>query len=187
MTSDMKQVLLDGTHDARELRNALGRFPTGVTVITTTAPGGKREGLTANSFSALSLDPPLVLWSIGRKSASVASFLESGHFAINVLRASQTDISHRFATPSADKYAGLAVETGLGGSPLLPDVLASFECKTETTIEGGDHLLFVGRVHRICYGDGEPLIFNAGRYSTAQPLRVGSAQSDLDAVWGGLG
>ena len=183
----MKQVVLDGQHDPRELRNALGRFPTGVTVITTCTPSGRREGLTANSFSALSLDPPLVLWSIGRKSASIASFIESGHFAINVLRASQTDISHRFATPSADKYQGLEAAPGFGGSPLLPGVLASFECKTESTIEGGDHLLFVGRVHRICYDDGEPLIFNAGRYSTAQPLRAGSAQLDLDAVWGGLG
>ncbi len=183
----MKQVLLDGSHDTRELRNALGRFPTGVTVITTRTPAGKREGLTANSFSALSLDPPLVLWSIGRKSNSLASFMESGHFAINVLRADQADVSHRFATPSADKFAGLTVSTGVGGSPLLPGVLASFECEIESTIEGGDHLLFVGRVHRIAYGEGEPLIFNAGRYSTAQPLRAGSAQSDLDAVWGGLG
>ena len=183
----MKQVLLDGSHDTRELRNALGRFPTGVTVITTCTPAGKREGLTANSFSALSLDPPLVLWSIGRKSNSLASFVASGHFAINVLRADQADVSHRFATPGADKFDGLTVAAGLGGSPLLPDVLASFECKIESTIEGGDHLLFVGRVHQISYGEGEPLIFNAGRYSTAQPLRAGSAQSDLDAVWGGLG
>ena len=183
----MKQVLLDGSHDTRELRNALGRFPTGVTVITTCTPGGKREGLTANSFSALSLDPPLVLWSIGRKSNALASFIESGHFAINVLRADQADVSHRFATPSADKFDGLTVATGTGGSPLLPGVLASFECKIEATIEGGDHLLFVGRVHRIAYGEGEPLIFNAGRYATAHPLRAGSAQSDLDAVWGGLG
>ena len=93
----MKEVLLDGSHDSRELRNALGRFPTGVTVITTRSPGGKLEGLTANSFSALSLDPPLVLWSIVRKSGSLQSFVDSGHFAINVLRASQADVSHRFA------------------------------------------------------------------------------------------
>ena len=183
----MKKVVLDGSHDSRELRNALGRFPTGVTVITTCTPGGKREGLTANSFSALSLDPPLVLWSIGRKSNSLASFAESGYFAINVLRADQADVSHRFATPSLDKFEGLTVAAGVGGSPVLPGVLASFECKVESTIEGGDHLLFVGRVHKISYGEGEPLIFNAGRYATAQPLRAGSAQSDLDAVWGGLG
>lgn len=183
----MKHVVLDGSHDSRELRNALGRFPTGVTVITTCTPGGKREGLTANSFSALSLDPPLVLWSLGRKANSLPSFVESGHFAINVLRAGQADVSHRFATPGIDKFAGLNAAAGVGGSPLLPGVLASFECKVESTIEGGDHFLFVGRVHKISYGEGEPLIFNAGCYATAQPLRAGSAQSDLDAVWGGLG
>lgn len=184
---EMKQVLLDGRHDSRQLRNALGRFPTGVTVITTRAPGGKMEGLTANSFSALSLDPPLVLWSINRKSQSIAGFLASGHFAINVLRAGQTDLSHRFATPSENKFEGLAVAHGLGGSPLLGGVLASFECQTETTIEGGDHLLFVGRVHRISYGEGEPLIFNSGRYCTALPLRTGSAEADLNGIWSGLG
>ena len=183
----MKQVLLDGTHDTRELRNALSRFPTGVTVITTCASGGKREGLTANSFAALSLDPPLVLWSISRKSSSLPGFLESGHFAINVLRAGQTGVSHRFATPSENKFADLPVNTGLGGVPLLDGVLASLECSTETTIDGGDHLLFVGRVHRISYGDGEPLIFNAGRYCTALPLQTPSAQSDIDGVWAGLG
>lgn len=184
---EMKQVLLDGQHDGRELRNALGRFPTGVTVITARTPGGKLEGLTANSFCALSLDPPLVLWSINRKSTSVPGFLDSGHFAINVLGAEQTALSHRFATPRENKFEGLSFEDGLGGSPLLDGVLANFECQTQTTIEGGDHLLFVGRVHRISYGEGEPLIFNSGRYCTALPLRTGSAESDLNGIWAGLG
>ena len=199
----MKQVVLDGSHDTRELRNALGRFPTGVTVITTRTQSGKLEGLTANSFSALSLDPPLVLWSISRKSMSVPGFIEAGHFAINVLRsgqsaishhfainvlrAAQTELSHRFATPRENKFENLPIRAGLHGVPLLDGVLASFECQTETTIEGGDHLLFVGRVHRIGYGDGEPLIFNAGQYATALPLRKPSAQSDVDGVWDGLG
>lgn len=184
---EMIEVALDGSHDSRQLRNALGRFPTGVTVITTAGVDGKREGLTANSFSALSLDPPLVLWSIVRKSASLPGFLASGHFAINVLASDQSHLSHRFATPSDDKFGGLEVQQGFGGSPLLPGVLASFECQTESTLEGGDHLLFVGRVHRIRYRDGEPLIFNVGKYATALPLRTGSAESDLNAVWGGLG
>lgn len=183
----MKRVLLDGQHDARDLRHALGRFPTGVTVITTRAPNGKLEGLTANSFSALSLEPPLILWSLGRKAGSLQSFLDSGHFAINVLGAAQADMSHRFATPRENKFENLAIEAGLGGSPLLPGVLASFECKTESTIEGGDHLLFVGRVHKIAYGEGEPLIFNAGRYCTSRPMRDRYAASDLDGIWSGLG
>lgn len=182
-----RHVTLDGSHDTRQLRNALGRFPTGVTVITTRAPDGKREGLTANSFSALSLDPPLVLWSIVRRSASLESFLASGHFAINVLSAGQAPLSHRFATPSPDKFAGLAVEEGVGGSPLLPGVLARFECETHATVDGGDHVLFIGRVRKLGYGDGEPLIFNAGRYCTALTLQSGTAASDLQGIWDGLG
>lgn len=180
------EVLLDGTHDSRQLRHALGRFPTGVTVITTTA-NGKREGLTANSFSALSLDPPLVLWSLVRKSGSLPGFLASGHFAINILAADQSALSHRFATPNSDKFAGLTVEQGLGDSPLLADSLASFECATERTLDGGDHVLFVGRVLRLRYRDGDPLIFSAGQYCTALPMRSPTAESDRDAVWGGLG
>jgi flavin reductase (DIM6/NTAB) family NADH-FMN oxidoreductase RutF len=183
----MKTVLLDGEHDARQLRTALGRFPTGVTVITTRAPGGKLEGLTANSFAALSLDPPLVLWSINRRSSSVPGFLESGHFAINVLRSGQSDTSHRFATPRENKFEGVAFEHGLGGSPVLHGALATFECERESTIEGGDHLLFVGRVHKICYGDGEPLIFSSGKYCTSLSLHTGSAEADLNDIWGGLG
>ena len=186
-TIAMKQVVLDGQHDGRELRNALGRFPTGVTVITAQGPDGKLEGLTANSFSALSLDPPLVLWSLSRKSQSLSGIVAAGHFAINVLRIEQTDLSHRFATPQENKFEGVKFERGLGGSPVLDGVLASFECKTESTIEGGDHLLFVGRVLRISYGEGDPLIFNAGRYCTAVSLRTGSAESDLNGIWVGLG
>lgn len=184
---DTTEVVLDGTHDSRQLRNALGRFPTGVTVITTCTPDGKREGLTANSFSALSLDPPLVLWSIVRKSGSLPGFLAAGRFAINVLAADQSELSHRFATRADDKFGGLEVLEGVGGLPLLAGTLASFECETESTLDGGDHVLFVGRVRRIRYATGEPLIFNAGRYCTALPLRTGSAESDLNAVWGGLG
>lgn len=182
----MNEVLLDGSHDGRQLRHALGRFATGVTVITTCSPEGKREGLTANSFSALSLDPPLVLWSIVRKSASLPGFLAAGHFAINVLGVDQTDMSQRFASPRPDKFEGVEVDPGLGACPLLPSALASFECTTEQTIKGGDHILFVGRVHRIRYRDGDPLIFSAGRYCTALPMSP-AAESNLDTVWGGLG
>ena len=180
-------LYLDGQHDTRQLRNALGRFPTGVTVITTRTPDGKLEGLTANSFSALSLDPPLVLWSIRRNALSLPGFLASGHFAINVLGVGQSDLSQRFATPNENKYGGLVYEEGLGGSPVLDGVLASFECETQSTIDGGDHVLFVGRVHKVSYHDGEPLIFNAGRYCTALPLQVGSTPSDVSAMWADLG
>ncbi len=182
----MVEVTLDGSHDPRSLRNALGRFATGVTVITTSA-NGKREGLTANSFSALSLDPPLVLWSIVRRSPSAAGFQAAGQFAINVLGADQSGLSHHFATPHDDKFAGIDTEAGLGDMPLVKGALASFECTTEQTVDGGDHILFIGRVQRIRYGDGDPLIFSAGKYCNALPMRSPTASSDLEAVWGGLG
>src|SRR5687767_3868649 len=128
--------------DPRHLRNALGRFATGVTVITTRTPDGKLEGLTANSFSAVSLDPPLVLWSLRRNASSLSSFQDSGYFAVNVLGVQQCDLSRRFATPAPDKFSGLAVTSGLGACPLLQDTLAGFECSTEHTVVGGDHIIF---------------------------------------------
>lgn len=180
-------IALDGQHDSRALRHALGRFPTGVTVITAQCVSGRREGMTANSFAALSLDPPLVLWSINKNAPSLQGFLDAGHFAINVLAADQAGLSHRFATPQADKYAGVVFTEGLGGSPVLDGVLASFECRIENTVAGGDHLLFIGRVLRISYRDGDPLIFNAGRYCTAVTMPSASAEKDLNGVWDGLG
>src|SRR5215212_6106561 len=153
----------------RGLRQALGRFATGVTVITTRSDS-KLEGLTANSFSAVSLDPPLVLWSLKRHAPSVPSFQASGYFAVNVLARTQEEIAHRFATPHRDKFAGIEHTPGLGGAPLLHGTLASFECSIETTIEGGDHVIFLGRVHRASQRDGEPLIFSAGRYGTHSAL-----------------
>ncbi len=156
--------------DQRHLRQALGRFATGVTVITTRTVAGKLEGLTANSFSAVSLDPPLVLWSLRRNAPSLQSFLDSGYFAVNVLAAHQCDVSRHFATPAADKFATISCTAGLGGCPLLPDTLASFECSTEHQVVGGDHIIFIGRVHRATYRDGEPLIFSAGKYCTPSLL-----------------
>jgi flavin reductase (DIM6/NTAB) family NADH-FMN oxidoreductase RutF len=152
--------------DPRQLRQALGRFATGVTVITTMTPEGKLEGLTANSFTSVSLDPPLVLWSLQRRALSLSSFLASGSFAVNVLGAHQCGLSRHFATPCADKFETVEYRTGLGGCPLLDESLARFECRTESTVEGGDHVIFIGRVKRASYRDGDPLIYSAGRYCT---------------------
>lgn len=156
--------LHEGAIDPRHLRNALGRFATGVTIVTTCTPQKKLEGLTANSFSALSLDPPLVLWSLRRGAPSLASFLRAGHFAVNVLAAEQWRLSRRFATPRRDKFAEAEFSTGLGGCPVLAGSLATFECETENIVEGGDHLIFLGRVLRAAYREGEPLLFSGGRY-----------------------
>jgi len=165
----------NGTVDPRQLRDALGRFATGVTIITTRTREGKTEGLTANSFSALSLDPPLVLWSIRRTAPSLDSFLSAGAFAVNVLASDQRHLAQHFATPRADKFAEFSCGSGHGKCPVLPGALAIFECETERTVEGGDHLIIIGRVIRAAYGEAEPLIFSRGEYCLPSALAAGSA------------
>jgi flavin reductase (DIM6/NTAB) family NADH-FMN oxidoreductase RutF len=161
----MRSFLLnEETVDPCELRNALGHFATGVTVITTRTPRGKLEGLTANSFSALSLDPPLVLWSIRQSAPSLPGFLAASGFAVNVLAADQRQLAAAFATASIDKFADVPFAIGLRGYPVLPGSIAVFECQTENTIEGGDHLIFIGRVVAASYCEGEPLVFSRGEY-----------------------
>lgn len=150
--------------DKPKLRSALGRFVTGVTIVTTCTPEGKIEGLTANSFSSVSLDPPLVLWSLRRDAPSFLSFMKSGLFAINVLGLHQRELSQHFARPALNKFEGISYQPGLGGCPILPDCVANFECKTEATVEGGDHIIFIGRIEHVRHQDGHPLIFNAGKY-----------------------
>jgi len=174
--------------DPRELRAALGRFATGVTVITTRTRDGALVGLTANSFSALSLDPPLVLWSLKHTSSSLQAFLASGSFAINVLAEDQRDLSHQFATPATDKFAGVGHAPGHGGCPVIERSLATFECSIEQTTTGGDHILFIGRVQRACYRDGAPLLFSSGRYCAAEPLADPSPSAEeVESIWDGLG
>lgn len=177
----------DPPFDPRRLRTALGRFPTGVTVITTCTAEGRREGLTANSFAALSLDPALVLWSLGKRAPSLAGFRAAGRFAVNVLGAGQADLSHHFATPREDKFAGVAIETGVGGCPLIQGALARFECATREAIEAGDHVLFIGEVLRFAYDEGPALAFSAGGYGTVLPMARAGAGEDAQSIWAGLG
>jgi flavin reductase (DIM6/NTAB) family NADH-FMN oxidoreductase RutF len=160
----------DETPDKDLLRRAMGRFVTGVTVITTCGPDGKLEGVTANSFSTVSLDPPLVLWSLGRNAASFAGFHAASHFAVNVLGREQVDLSRHFSTPQPDKLAGIAHQIGAGGCPVLAHTIAHFECSRASVIEGGDHSIFIGRVVRASFQDGEPLVFSGGRYQRTVAL-----------------
>jgi flavin reductase (DIM6/NTAB) family NADH-FMN oxidoreductase RutF len=160
----------DAALDERHLRNALGRFATGVCVVTTCTREGKIEGLTANSFSAVSLDPPLVLWSLRAAASSLGTFKAADHFAVNVLSAAQHKLCRHFATRKHDKFDGVEHTTGLGGCPLLTGALATFECSMENTMPGGDHVIFLGRVHRAAFDNGAPLIFSAGTYGTHTPL-----------------
>lgn len=150
--------------DKRGFRNALGRFATGVTVVATRRPSGEIEGLTVSSFSPLSLDPPLVVWSIRSDAPSASAFSEGQHFAISVLSVEQREESLHFATPQIDKFAGRAVAEGIAGCPLLAYALAWFECKTVSVAEHGDHLLIVGEVIRAAYREGDPLLFYSGSY-----------------------
>ena len=148
------------------LRGALGRFATGVTIITCVDPAtGERVGLTANSFSALSLEPPLVLWSLRRASASLAAFELSPHFAINVLAEAQADLSRRFASgKEPDKFGAGQWSEGVGGVPVLGGSTAVFECERVSAQVAGDHVLFVGRVLRLADAALPPLLFHGGRY-----------------------
>lgn len=155
--------------ETRRLRQALGRFATGVTVVTTRGPSGRLEGVTVNSFSAVSLDPPLILWSLRRDSGVLASFLKSRAFAVNVLAAEQQAVSRRFAAAGRKDFSGLAYRLNEQGCPLIDDCLAGFDCTTESTIEAGDHVIFIGRVHRSSHRDGDPLVFSGGRYHGLGP------------------
>ena len=166
-------------------RKALGSFATGVTIVTTCA-GGEQFGVTANSFSSVSLDPPLVLWSLAKTSSSLAAFSSAPGFAVHVLASDQQELSNRFAKRNSDKFADLRLETGDAGNPLLTDCAARFECRTTYRYEGGDHIIFVGKVIDFRHGDKEPLLFHAGRYATrarddsdtGSPDRAHEAPSD---------
>ena len=152
--------------DANSFRMALGRFVTGVTVITALDADGNPVGMTANSFNSVSLDPPMVLWSLARKSKNLEVFETATHFAVNVLSVEQKEISDRFARPSEDRFAGIDWEPGIGGAPVLKGCAAVFECASEQCYEGGDHVIFLGRVERFDEENRVPLAYHAGRYAT---------------------
>ena len=147
----------------RELRDALGRFATGVTVVTTMTTDGPL-GITANSFASVSLEPPLVLWSPARKSWRFPSFEAASHFAIHVLSAGQLDLAESFSRPGDLGFDGLGFTSGLGDAPLLAGCTARFECRHEAGYDGGDHLIVVGEVLRLTEADLPPLIYHRGRY-----------------------
>lgn len=152
--------------DTKQFRHALGSFATGVTIITTRDEAGGAIGVTANSFNSLSLDPPLVLWSIGVKAFSYPAFAKAKHFAVHVLAADQQALSDRFARPSTEKFDGVLFEHGLGEVPLFPGCAAVFECSTERCVEGGDHVIMIGRVERFSVNESAlPLMFYRGRYA----------------------
>lgn len=150
--------------DARSFRDALGEFATGVAVVTARGADGQPVGVTINSFASVSLEPPLVLWSLGLQSPSLAVFESCSHYAVNVLAADQTEFSQRFAQSQSDKFAGIELQTGAGGVQLLPGCSAWFECRNEMRYPGGDHIILVGHVESFHREEKPPLIFHGGRY-----------------------
>ena len=153
----------------KHFRGALGAFATGVTIVTSRDAEGKDVGLTANSFNSVSLDPPMVLWSLAKTSASLAAFMSNDHFAIHVLAADQQALSDKFSRRGIDKFAELPVTRGVGDVPLLDGCSARFQCKTAYRYEGGDHMIFVGEVHEFDHLDHEPLVFHGGKYGKVLP------------------
>jgi flavin reductase (DIM6/NTAB) family NADH-FMN oxidoreductase RutF len=155
------------TFSDREFRDALGLFATGVTVVTGISGDGARLGATISSFSSVSLDPPLVLFSLSRRATGFMAWSTVESFAVNILAEDQSAISTRFARAMTDKWQGLAPAYGVNGSPLLNEALAWIECSPYGQHDGGDHLIFVGRVDRLTVRDREqfrPLLFFRGKY-----------------------
>ena len=154
-------------HDARDFRSALGCFPTGVCLVTTRDPGGTPHGMTINSFSSVSLEPPMVLWSLSRSATSAPVFRDAEHFAINVLAAGDAEVSSHFARSGEDKFARFAArfQAGLGGAPVLDEAAATFECHSRHRYYGGDHIIVIGVVERYAHSERAPLVFHRGRYA----------------------
>jgi flavin reductase (DIM6/NTAB) family NADH-FMN oxidoreductase RutF len=151
-------------NDESAFRQCLGRFATGVTVVTCCDADGNPCGITANSFSSVSLDPPLVLWNIAKVSNSLQAYLDAPHFAINVLSAEQEALSVHFARPDHTRFENTDYSLSSDGAPLLPDALATFECRTHEIHDCGDHYIIVGEVTRFRSGDGQPLLFYGSAY-----------------------
>jgi flavin reductase (DIM6/NTAB) family NADH-FMN oxidoreductase RutF len=150
--------------DPRDFRKALGTYATGVTIITAVAADGKPYGLTCNSFASVSLNPPLVLWSLGMFSQGLNVFQNASHFAVNVLGASQQALASKFAKSSEEKFIDVKWSPGLGGAPLLADSVANFQCRAANRYYGGDHVIFLGAVEAYSYNGSEPLLFARGDY-----------------------
>ena len=150
--------------DPRDFRNALGTYATGVTIITAATPDGKPYGLTCNSFASVSLNPPLVLWSLVVYSSSLTVFQNASHFSVNVLGASQQALANKFAKSSDDKFNGVHWSPGLGKAPVLSDSVANFQCRSVNRYYGGDHVIFLGAVEAYSYNRDEPLLFARGGY-----------------------
>lgn len=158
---------IPGPNTAALFREALGHFPTGITIVTTMGPDGP-EGFTANSFASVSLDPPLVLWSPAKASSRFATFVTARHYAIHLLGDRDADLAARFARGGLG-FGGLIHDTTAEGIPVIPGTLARFDCVQHATHDGGDHMIVLGRVLRCAQRTGAPLVFSRGAYGVFNP------------------
>lgn len=169
MKEDCTEATTEPVIDRRAFREVLGTFVTGVTIITTCDENDVKHGLTANSFSSVSLDPPLILWCQSLQSRTYATFRDNPRFAVNILAHDQIALSQHFASSSDDKFRGIDHMSGIGGVPLLNNTSASLECIRLAAYPCGDHVVYIGRVTRISKSLREPLVFCAGSYMKASP------------------
>jgi flavin reductase (DIM6/NTAB) family NADH-FMN oxidoreductase RutF len=154
--------------DERQFRDALAQFATGVTIVCARADAQRFVGFTANSFNSVSLDPPLVLWSLARRSPSLAAFEAAERYAVNVLSLGQVDLARRFSRPHADRFAEVSYRLGWSEAPLIDGCVAWIECRHHARHRAGDHVVFIGEVVTVERARGNPLVFHHGRYGTTR-------------------
>jgi flavin reductase (DIM6/NTAB) family NADH-FMN oxidoreductase RutF len=178
------------TFDNRRFRDALSQFPTGVAIITALVDGEKL-GMTVSSFNSLSLDPPLVLFSIYRKALSFSAWQQAKNFGVSILNVEQEELSNRFARSKGDKWSGVETTPGTAGTPILPDAVVTFECEAFDRYDGGDHEIFVGRVialHEAPAHRGQSLVFFGGQYRSLREHGAHNVPKDSHLQgWEGLG
>ncbi|MGE0666435.1 MAG: flavin reductase family protein [Sphingomonadales bacterium] len=159
--------------DPRALRRAFSCFATGVTVVTTHSRAGTPIGLTMNSFSSVSLDPPLILFSLGKKSEQYDDFMSASIFAVNVLCEEQVGLSGRFSTPGDKSFGDIPYDQWETGAPIIPGALAAFDCHIDQRVDAGDHILFICRVVRTeVVSDAAPLLFHRSAYVKIEPVEA---------------
>lgn len=165
----------------RSLREALSSFATGVTIVTAIDAGGEPVGMTASSFNSVSMEPPLVLWSVTKTALSADAFRAAKHFSVHVLAADQVALSNRFAMSGSDKFSDIDFTSNAHGIPVLPGCVARFDCRSWSVYEGGDHWILVGEVMALTHAKAEGLVFSAGSYATASPIAKPAGQTPADS------
>jgi flavin reductase (DIM6/NTAB) family NADH-FMN oxidoreductase RutF len=165
-----KAGALHAAFNERQFRDALAQFATGVTIVCARAGPSRYVGFTANSFNSVSLEPPLILWSLARRSASLGAFEAAERYAVNVLAADQAELARRFSRPHADRFAGVGHRLGWSDAPLIEGCVAWLECRHHARHAAGDHVVFIGEVVTVERARGSGLVFHQGAFGGVAPL-----------------